>query len=404
MNPFKSEHEGYMGNYGNTVDRWYHRAAVVMWPRERSFVIRAKVSPAWAVKELASRVRSGAAEEARAKAKDLLPFWKHVAPREAGDVFVRELFTLAATMEPETAFELVSPLGPRRLSARATPAFVGLVQRHGLAWAQRLCSGWPEPVRYNAEPSWKASLPRLCNALLRAGSMGEELAPWLLAREVAAFKEDHRQMFKMPEADWENDAERRMGDLVALFDAAAAIGEAGIRDDLVAFVIAPATALPRMTAGGLFKKLRAKRGPAAARSLGVEALYRHTVRSLDDALAAPERSPDDWAIDPPVGCKCDLCPTLGAFLRDPRKTVLSWPLAQDRRAHVHGILDRHRLPVAHVTRRVGRPYTLVLTKQKALFEREKALRSRQRELLAWLRTQKQAFVPDRAPKERAVAP
>src|SRR5205814_6679778 len=45
MEPFKSEHEGYMGNYGNTVDRWYHRAAVVMWPRARSFVVRARVSP-----------------------------------------------------------------------------------------------------------------------------------------------------------------------------------------------------------------------------------------------------------------------------------------------------------------------------------------------------------------------
>jgi hypothetical protein len=50
------------------------------------------------------------------------------------------------------------------------------------------------------------------------------------------------------------------------------------------------------------------------------------------------------------------------------------------------------LPVAHATRRGGRPYTLVLTKQRALFEREKALRARQRELLAWLTTQREAFV------------
>jgi hypothetical protein len=46
FDPFKSEHEGYMGNWGNTVDRWYHRAAVVLWPRERSFLLRAKAS-AW---------------------------------------------------------------------------------------------------------------------------------------------------------------------------------------------------------------------------------------------------------------------------------------------------------------------------------------------------------------------
>ena len=33
LEPFKSEHEGYTGNAGNTVDRWYHRAAVLLWPR-----------------------------------------------------------------------------------------------------------------------------------------------------------------------------------------------------------------------------------------------------------------------------------------------------------------------------------------------------------------------------------
>lgn len=44
LDPFPSEHEGYTGNAGNTVERWYHRAAVVLWPRSRTFVIRAKAS------------------------------------------------------------------------------------------------------------------------------------------------------------------------------------------------------------------------------------------------------------------------------------------------------------------------------------------------------------------------
>jgi len=48
LDPFQSEHEGYMGNWGNTVERWYHRAAVVLWPRERSFIIRAKTSARYA--------------------------------------------------------------------------------------------------------------------------------------------------------------------------------------------------------------------------------------------------------------------------------------------------------------------------------------------------------------------
>jgi len=32
LRPYESEYEGYMGNYGNTMDRWYRRAAVVVWP------------------------------------------------------------------------------------------------------------------------------------------------------------------------------------------------------------------------------------------------------------------------------------------------------------------------------------------------------------------------------------
>jgi len=44
MNPFDSEYTGFMGNWGNTLDRWYHRAAIVIWPRERTFVIRARAS------------------------------------------------------------------------------------------------------------------------------------------------------------------------------------------------------------------------------------------------------------------------------------------------------------------------------------------------------------------------
>ncbi len=50
LTPFKSEHEGYTGNAGNTGDRWYHRAAVLLWPRTRTFAIRAKASPAWGIR------------------------------------------------------------------------------------------------------------------------------------------------------------------------------------------------------------------------------------------------------------------------------------------------------------------------------------------------------------------
>ncbi len=51
---------------------------------------------------------------------------------------------------------------------------------------------------------------------------------------------------------------------------------------------------------------------------------------------------------------------------------------------MHGRIDAAELPVDHQTRRVGRPYTLVLTKTDALFKRERQRRRRDEQDLAWL--------------------
>jgi hypothetical protein len=391
MDPFKSEHEGYMGNYGNTVDRWYHRAALVMWPRAKNFVLRAKVSPSWAVKELASRIKAGATDDARARAKELLPFWSRSAPQETRETFVLQLLKVSASLgDADLALGLLSPLGPHLLRPRTTPAFVALVERHGLSWSQRVFSAWAEKARYNVPP-WLSFLPRLCEALWAGGEHGKALAAWLLTREVASFKQSHADALRLPEAVREESANRYLGDLSALLETAAVIQAPALRDDLIAFLTAPETALPLMTAGALLQRCRDARTPAAVRALGLQALYRHVVGSLERALEAKPRSSDDWSIEPPPGCSCELCKQLSAFLRDRGRIQHAWPLAKERRRHIHEVIDRHRLPVTHTTVRRGRPQTLVLTKQKALFEREAALRARQKTLLSWLKKQRSAF-------------
>ena len=70
------------------------------------------------------------------------------------------------------------------------------------------------------------------------------------------------------------------------------------------------------------------------------------------------------------GADATLCGTLGTFLGSrSRRAAFEWPLATDRRRHVHTQIDSAGLPVRHQTRRQGRPYTLVLTKTDELFTR-----------------------------------
>jgi hypothetical protein len=102
-------------------------------------------------------------------------------------------------------------------------------------------------------------------------------------------------------------------------------------------------------------------------------------------LACPQRASGDWSIElPGGGCTCRLCDTLRAFLEDKGRRTFEWPLAKQRRQHVHSRIDAAELPVTHLTRRQGSPYTLVLTKADALFAREQEARTRDETDLEWL--------------------
>jgi hypothetical protein len=135
------------------------------------------------------------------------------------------------------------------------------------------------------------------------------------------------------------------------------------------------------------KETRSRRVPIELRPLADP-----TIAGLQRLLEQPEREEDDWRIDPPGNCDCELCTELAAFLRARSRSEYSWPLAKPRRQHIHQQIDRHRLPVRHRTVRTGRPYTLVLTKTKELFKRDRARRREWEKSLAAL-TEKFGTVP-----------
>ena len=74
----------------------------------------------------------------------------------------------------------------------------------------------------------------------------------------------------------------------------------------------------------------------------------------------------------------------GCSLISGTSTLSAGPLAKDQRAHVHRTIDGYDLPVTHTTRRIGRPFTLVLEKTAILFKRDAAERQRLREDLEWM--------------------
>jgi hypothetical protein len=99
-----------------------------------------------------------------------------------------------------------------------------------------------------------------------------------------------------------------------------------------------------------------------------------TAKTRLTKIATSHRAKNDWSITSLPSCTCHDCKNLKNFLLSSSLQSYTWPLAKDRRQHIHIVLDGSGLPVTHVTLRQGSPQKLVLNKTPELFKIERAER------------------------------
>ena len=398
LTPYSSEYEGYMGNWGNTLDRWYHRAAVIVWPREQAFANRAESSPAWALDEISAMASAGDVPGARAAAATLAPFWNTAlagrAPEGGGRIFGPALRAADAVADPQTAAMLLHPFRIEDLDRESVDSFGKIAGRYGQPWTTELVRTWfgrdRQAWTYGGQerPRWIADrLPGLCARLHASGKAGAVAAQRLVDLAWEWTAKDIGTGLASPPSRRDEKLRDLARPLASVLTAAAAIGAASTRDAVSGYVKEQANAvtaleMPALRAAAELS-LGGARGVAGFGDLAADCAARLRAR-----LARPQRAPGDWSIELPAGsCACGLCGTLREFLEDKSRRAFEWPLAKERRQHVHSRIDAAELPVTHVTRRQGRPYTLVLNKTDALFAREQEGRKRDETDLEWLAAQ-----------------
>jgi 2OG-Fe(II) oxygenase superfamily len=395
LDPFESTHEGYMGNWGNTVDHWYHRAAFVLWPRERTFLIRAKASANYALDELSKTLARDDVKAARHQVEQLAPFWTTVWREPHDPRLVDKALRVALALDaPELAHQLLLPLDARRLTPSTAPAVVSLLERYGFDWMKKVLAGWEPHSGTRLDPTWlkwRVSFPSLIHAVLKAGSAQ---AP-ALARQLVS--DQWKRMAAQQRAALQDQPSAVLADLrhleeplLGLLEGAVLAGSTDVHDDIRRFLRSdyPLSALAH------FIEVARRRDPSALNLRDVEA---HCVSELRKRLAKPVRPVANWSIETPSQCKCQLCAELSRFLVAAGRVTHEWPLATNERQHIHQVIDRYELPVTHTTRRSGRPYTLVLTKTQDLFRREAAQRT------AWQKALDSLTLPEPARSRRSSA-
>ncbi|MEZ5085911.1 MAG: 2OG-Fe(II) oxygenase [Tessaracoccus sp.] len=143
LTPYASEYEGFMGNYGNTFDRWYRRGALVIWPTETGFATRAAANLDWALGQALGAVEVGDTQRARSQTRAITQEWG----TGSGAELATALRLAHGVDDPDLALDVLAPFTLATFSTNDAPSLAELARRYPAAW-------WPELRR-----RWEARYP-----------------------------------------------------------------------------------------------------------------------------------------------------------------------------------------------------------------------------------------------------
>ncbi len=404
----REEFEGYTGNAGMTLERWYHRAAVVVWRQKDHFQVLCSAGTDAAIAGLETMIkkwkRSRKSEQAHQRqsclefAKVIIDTWtpRHFQyssypDRDLADRS-RFLLMLQDLDAPESVCQFLTQVMTRDSSIQIDKSFPAFCEQHGwstfgpsLVAIMNASSG--STIVRNA-----SSLEVLCaernkdtDRIALCQRLGERLVAVLakidrqqrrkeLSDDDALdedWEEDDSLDDDLPNDDWQIRRIDRAALLTALVKSLIAVEADKPLARLIDHTLATSanydlTDVHLKTIFGLkawlTRKLN-KPSPTISRWLSHcrSELERRTKR-------APEPPVDNRRPDK-LSCTCSDCRELSRFLADPHEPVHHFPMAQDRRRHLHQVIEAAGCDLTHVTTRKGRPYTLVCTKTTASYEK-----------------------------------
>ncbi len=372
------------GNEGASFERAYHRAALVVWPRERTtaVLLQAGVGAALPALEKSVRGLDQAADPAAAlaTARQILDRWEaapeqwayHLSAKEPdraamiallgrlgdGDLLERFVAGVMAGLYDGGENEALAAHLPLLGAERAGAAFASLVRGAAVRLPGSCTDLLGRIVRGLGDRrtvEWNAALrpgaAAIVEALPRIGVDDEAGTPgaW---RPAPKHKPVDAAVVSGLLASL-----RALGAAELRVEAAAAIAANVVGFDPVGVVAPALKTLSKGMSAGFAKDAEAAR------------LWLHAAEFLLGRSEHPPAPPTDWRQAVKIGCHCEDCRALQAFALDPAAKVQRFRVRMDRRRHLHGQIGLHGLDMTHETERGGSPQTLVCTKTRAAHQR-----------------------------------
>jgi hypothetical protein len=389
--PTSQEYEGYTGNAGNTLDRWYHRSAIVVWHRVHHFDVVASsgatesISLFCSMAAKLSKTPRKRLEEARIDcirfARAIIARWPHHTTRYGHpatrdkspyDDFPEHLQMLH---DRDTIALFLTKLAERDQSRRLSSFLVAACREFGWsAFAQEL----KHLISSRPDMHGRQEIPFRDVEWLSAFCCDKPADPdkSALAHELCALAVERFCEPRSPRPTYYSRGPRRETSvsersLPLLLQALAASG----RDEDLSHVIHFVQESPdEFSLDDCQIPCLKSLIPWSQKRFGsvhpqLPSWVASVRQKLESATVKHPVPPTDWARPADLACECQYCAELKAFLADPANEVGRIPAREEMRQHLIDIIDRHQCDVKHSLERKGSPYSLVLTKTEGSFER-----------------------------------
>jgi hypothetical protein len=379
---------GPTGNEGTTMERWYRQAAVVLWPRQQHYVHLCHAGLEVAVKTLQHAVADWAIvgdktdpayDKCCAAGQQLIKEWDNPKLFNANyKASVLQFLALLRQLEAVPLLQqFIEKVLGQGLNGEEGEALAALCEQFGWeTFADELQALVQRPEI--KMPLFLPTLQALCGTTTKLQPLAPNTPRYRLCHALLTHtltrlqKESLKTQYNQTRFSLNNNA-------LDLF-AANTIITALLRCH---FVLQDET-LSEQTAQLLIENdyflvdehiapvlLAFASQPEVVNTLVYQRLRERVMAELADLTQTPVVKPTDWKQDIKLSCQCQDCAELQTFLLDPEEIVHRFRVRKDRRQHLHNIIKRHQCDMTHITERQGSPQTLVCTKTRTQYQREK---------------------------------
>jgi predicted 2-oxoglutarate/Fe(II)-dependent dioxygenase YbiX len=387
------------GNEGASFERTYRRAALVLWPSDRTFAVLSQAGLPVTLPFLEDLARrwtengghgdSPLLREAQDLAGHMIAQWPRNgwypradrAPSDATrmltvltalrDTALIERF-LAEVAAAGGCEQADNPAMVAALDLLPTPRAAVLIERIVAGTATAAFGSCADLLARAAAAGWGQARAAAGGHLVGAAAALAEALPGGDAATLRA--EPHEPWRRGSKVD-----ARAVVDLLSGLDAIdATLAERSAERILARPKTYGADAV-------LLPALRALVGAGTTRSSAATGRLRAAcVAHLRARIAEPLAPPADWRRADALPCRCRHCAELARFLADPEQRSWLFKAVEADRSHVEDSIRRAGSDLDTTTDRRGRPYTLVCAKNQASFERRAKQRAQDLKDLALL--------------------